>query len=285
MKTAPQDYYRSFYDERSDYWDTLYKTDTEGLSIFAVHFRQRREVILRMVRNLPRPEGAKYLDAGCGPGAYIAPLLDLGYHVSAFDQSQGMVDKAARNFDPAHADRVDLKVAGVDDIPFPDGQFDLVTNVAVLMYLPDERRVIRELARVLKPGGTLIITVDNRKDLADTIDLPMRLRRLLGRLGPRKAAAPEGGAGDGADGAGAGGTAVQPRTYSPREIRDRLTEAGLVIDEETSVGFAPFYLNGRRVAGDRTDLRLDRALGFLRRIPGLRLTGYTYLCRCHRPAA
>jgi len=268
------DYYRTYYDDRSAYWDSVYKTAGQGLSIYAVHFKQRRELILKIIDALGLARDSNALDAGCGPGAYLAPLLEKGFRVSAVDQSAGMVEKAGKNFSEHYADRVRLTVSSLESLPFASEEFDLALNVAVLMYVSDDARTIAEIYRVLKPGGTLIMTVDNKRDLADMLDLPMRLKRLWRRWRPtaKKAIEP----------ANRPAT-VKPRNYGPQELKYLLQSAGFVIDEEESIGFAPLLLHGKRIFSDLADLRLDRLLQIVRWIPRLRLTGYTYLCRCHRP--
>lgn len=274
MEQQRNEYYREFYDREASYWDSVYKEGEEALSIYAVHYRQRHKLVMGMIEALRMPADSRVLDAGCGPGAYLNPLLRMGFEVAAIDQSAKMIETAEANCAPEDRERVTLKVSGADQIPFPDRMFDLVTNIAVLMYVPDDRRVVAELFRVVKPGGALIITVDNRRDLADMVDLPGRMRRAIQRSRPRPAEPPS---------SVRSAPEIKPRRYSPAEMRRLLVGAGFVVDEEASLGFAPVLVNGVRVFGDRTDLAIDRSLQFLRNVPGLRLTGYTYVCRCHRP--
>jgi len=276
MENKRNEYFRSYYNEQSSYWASIYKSAPGQLTIYASHFRQRMQVILRMIEKLANRTGKKALEAGCGPGAYIKPLLLLGYDVSAIDQSEGMVEQARQNIEGELSERVTLGVSGIESISFPDECFDIITNVAVLMYVPDDAKPVREFYRLLKPGGTLIITVDNKKDLADMIDIPMRLRGIMHRIRGNKA--PQ--ADKKPDHLH---SEAEPRCYSPSELRALLEAAGFTIDEEASVGFAPFRFNRHRIFSDRIDIFLDRMLQFLRYIPGLRLTGYTYICRCHKP--
>lgn len=276
MKENRNEYYRSFYDEQSTYWSSVYKENTEKLTIYARHFRQRRNVILNMIEKLSNPEGKNVLDAGCGPGAYIRPFLALGYNVHAIDQSSGMIKNAEENIPDTDKDRVILKVSGIESIPFPDEKFDLVTNVAVLMYVPDEKKSINELYRVTKPGGTLIITVDNKRDFPDLIDIPMRIKGILRRIRKDNKSTAD-------KHAGQHEQEVQPRCYSPKEMRLLLESAGFIIDEQTSIGFTPLLFNHHRIFNDKVDIFIDRLLQFFRYIPVLKLTGYTYICRCHRP--
>lgn len=276
MVEKRNEYYREFYNSASSYWASVYKADESELSIYAIHFRQRREIVLGMIRQLGLPQGARALDAGCGPGAYLNPLLDMGFEVSAMDQSDKMVEEARLGLDQRYASRVTFKTGKLESVPFESERFDLATNIAVLMYVEDGAQAVAELHRVLKPGGTLIITVDNRRDFADMIDLPMRLCRLWSRL--RRSPAKRGVAA----GAPQQERPVAARSYSPAELKGMLAKAGFAIDEETSIGFAPLLLNGRRFLSNRADLVADHLLQFLRWVPGLRLTGYTYVCRCHR---
>jgi SAM-dependent methyltransferase len=276
MQKNKNEYYRTFYDEQSTYWSSVYKNETEKLTIYAKNFRQRKNIILGMANKLAQNDGKKALDAGCGPGAYIHAFLAMGYDVCAIDQSPGMIEKAKENIPDNSKERVTLKVSGIESIPFPDDNFDLVTNVAVLMYVPDDKKSVNELYRVAKPGGTLIITVDNKKDFPDLIDIPMRLKGLIRRIRGRNKS-------DVQRPSGEHKQEVQPRCYSPKEMRNLLISAGFVIDEQTSIGFTPILFNHRRIFTDRVDLFLDKILQFFRYIPVLKLTGYTYICRCHKP--
>jgi len=276
MENKRNEYYRTFYDEQSTYWSSVYKDETEKLTIYATHFRQRKNVILGMVSKLSEKEDKCALDAGCGPGAYIQPFLMMGYNVCAIDQSPGMIEKARENYSEKYKSRVTLKVSGIESIPFPDDNFDLVTNVAVLMYVPDAKNCINELYRVTKSGGTLIITVDNKMDFRDLIDIPMRIKGLIHRLkGVKKSTVKMQSCEDKKE--------VQPRCYSPLEMKRLLESTGFVIDEQTSLGFTPILFNHRRIFTDNIDIFIDRLMQFFRYIPILKLTGYTYICRCHKP--
>ena len=72
---------------------------------------------------------------------------------------------------------------GADSVPYPDGYFDGILLLDVLEHVPDERSVLQEAARLLRPGGKLILSVPNRGALAwlDSLNL---YRRLLGPSAP-----------------------------------------------------------------------------------------------------
>lgn len=96
----------------------------------------------------------RLLDCGCGTGVNL-PLLARHGHAFGFDLSaRGLT------FARAHgAQRIAR--ASIGAMPFPDASFDVLTSFDVLYSLPDEveQAAVRELARVLKPGGALLLTV------------------------------------------------------------------------------------------------------------------------------
>ena len=94
------------------------------------------------------------LEVGCGEGRVSRELKGLGYHVTASDAVAAMVN-AAREANSAD----DYHVAGLSDLPFEDASFDLVMAYNVLMDVEDVPAAAREIRRVLKPGGTLFVSL------------------------------------------------------------------------------------------------------------------------------
>ena len=106
----------------------------------------------RLVRALIGEAGVAdplVLDAGCGTGAFAASLAEDGARVVAVDAHPP--DTAPAGLQLARAD--------VGALPFADATFDIVLLLDVLEHVADEGAVLRETARVLKPAGTLIVTV------------------------------------------------------------------------------------------------------------------------------
>jgi ubiquinone/menaquinone biosynthesis C-methylase UbiE len=107
---------------------------------------------LRFRQVMPHiPEGVKLLDVGCGHSATflrtVAPRLDAGVGV----------DFKVSEMQLANIQTHQLKLA--EALPFADASFDVVTMLAVLEHIQYEKPILREIHRVLKPGGRLVLTV------------------------------------------------------------------------------------------------------------------------------
>ena len=115
-------------------------------------YRGRRRVIQAVIDRIALPEGARLLDAGCGSGRTLDELAGYG-EVAGVELEPLGVEAARRR---GHAD---VQVAPIEAIPHPDGSFDLVTCLDVIEHTPDDVRSLRELRRVTRPGGALVVTV------------------------------------------------------------------------------------------------------------------------------
>jgi SAM-dependent methyltransferase len=107
---------------------------------------------------------AKALELGSGTGFFLLNLMQGGVIAkgSVTDLSPGMVQVALRNARHLGLD-VDGRVADAETIPYPDNEFDLVVGHAVLHHIPDVRLAMREVLRVLKPGGIFVFAGEPTK--------------------------------------------------------------------------------------------------------------------------
>lgn len=99
----------------------------------------------------------RILDAGCGNGRhckYILRRADGDAHISAFDLSQRMLKRAHRRL---KSNRVHYLAADLTRLPYADAFFDAVVCGWVLEHLPDPRPGLQEMARILQPGGKLLL--------------------------------------------------------------------------------------------------------------------------------
>jgi SAM-dependent methyltransferase len=115
-------------------------------------YRGRRRVLRAALDRLPLGPAARLLDAGCGSGRTLDELARYG-RVSGIDLSAEAVACArGRGHD-------DVGVARVEDLPFEDAAFDVVTCLDVVEHTPDDGATLAELRRVTRPGGLLLVTV------------------------------------------------------------------------------------------------------------------------------
>jgi SAM-dependent methyltransferase len=188
-----------------------------------------------------------YLDAGCGDGRYLAamaPWPNRPARVAATDISERILEvaKAAAGF-PVETPRANLEA-----LPFPDASFDLVLCTQVIEHLLDPALGLRELARVLQPGGRAIVTTDHRRNaVTKTLNFPRTAA--VAALGLRHRREP---------------VRYPHRDFTLREVRALCAGAGLEVEHLETFRFSLRYPLDRRAA--------VQALNALeRRLPATRL--------------
>jgi ubiquinone/menaquinone biosynthesis C-methylase UbiE len=115
------------------------------------------------LQQVPVPENAVILDIGCGGGRTVSRLAALAPagKVIGLDYSPASVAVSREtNAEHIKAGRVQIEQGSVAALPFPDGTFDVVTAVETHYYWPDLPANIREVLRVLKPGGTFALIAE-----------------------------------------------------------------------------------------------------------------------------
>jgi ubiquinone/menaquinone biosynthesis C-methylase UbiE len=104
----------------------------------------------------------RFLDVGCGPGAALEHAATMGAAVSGVDPSPAMVARASNRVPAA-----DVRVGSAEELPFPDDSFTVVVNVASFHHWVDRDAGLREILRVLAPGGRLLIMEGRIKEGRD----------------------------------------------------------------------------------------------------------------------
>ena len=117
-------------------------------------------------RHLPIRTGDLVLDVGCGNGRHTAEICRWDCRAVGVDVSVHELKMAKYLLDhkPAGAEPVgrgDFIAADAEHLPFRDGLFDRIVCTEVLEHIPDDRAGIRELMRVLQPGGLMAVSVPN----------------------------------------------------------------------------------------------------------------------------
>jgi SAM-dependent methyltransferase len=115
-------------------------------------YRGRRTVLEGAIAGLGLPVPARILDAGCGSGRNMVELARLGT-VTGIALSETSVALARER------DVGEIVAGSVLEMPFADDSFDLAVSLDVIEHLEDDLAALRELRRVLAPGGALLVTV------------------------------------------------------------------------------------------------------------------------------
>lgn len=120
--------------------------------------RLRMDVVIRLLGSRP----GSVLDCGMGPGRLLVELERRGWTVSGVDLSGEMVERARSRL-PQSDER--LRQGSIESIPFPAESFDAAVATGVLEYVDDLPRALSEVARVLRPGGVLVVGAPNTRAL------------------------------------------------------------------------------------------------------------------------
>ncbi len=140
------------FDEKADSYARGYKGDTGTAHSFNIRMQRVYELF-------EERKGGKVLDIGCGPGITVEHLVERGFEVYGVDISPEMINECQKEF--GHLSAAHFSVGKIEAMEFPGGWFDVVLCVGVVEYVDDDLAAIKEMARVTKPGGTIIVTLPN----------------------------------------------------------------------------------------------------------------------------
>jgi predicted ATP-grasp superfamily ATP-dependent carboligase/ubiquinone/menaquinone biosynthesis C-methylase UbiE len=250
------------------YWREVYhQTRLEPLV-----YQERHATALRWVDSLALAPGVRALEVGCGAGYASLALARRGCSVKALDATPEMVAMTQAAAEAAGLSQLQAVHGDVNALPFPEEAFDLVLALGVLPWMASEAQALGEMARVLRRGGWLIASADNRMSLQRVLDprtspLWAPPRSLAKRLLRRR---PE---------------ALPVKNHSPAAVDSLVRAAGLEKIESTSVGFGPFSLFERKLLPEPTSLEVHRTLQRRARAgwPILRAGGSHYLILARKP--
>lgn len=116
------------------------------------------------------PSGGRTLDVGCGPAWFWANAsqdLPRDLELTLLDQSAGMVREAVERCRPLGFSNLAGVVGDAVALPFDDASFNAVIAMHMLYHVADQERALAEFRRVLKPGGSLMVTANGRGNMAE----------------------------------------------------------------------------------------------------------------------
>jgi 2-polyprenyl-3-methyl-5-hydroxy-6-metoxy-1,4-benzoquinol methylase len=123
--------------------------------------------IIRSQLQVDSLNGLRLLEIGCGRGdfsCWLAQQLNGSAHLIAADFSGTAVSKG-REYATSHGLQLDWQVMDIQKIALADSSIDVVFSCETIEHVPDPKLAVRELARVLKPGGKLFLTTPNYMNL------------------------------------------------------------------------------------------------------------------------
>ncbi|WP_457742659.1 class I SAM-dependent methyltransferase [Thermococcus sp.] len=186
-----------YFDRIANRYDDWYRTKT-GQYVDSIE----KWLVFSMLKS----KSGKALDIGCGTGNYTLELERRGFEVIGLDASGEML-KIARS------KGLNCVRGNAYSLPFPDDSFDLVLSVAMFEFIREPERVLREVYRVLKPGGEVLIGTMNGRS---AWFLFKRLKSLFVETAYRYA-----------------------RFYTPKELEELMRNAGFKNVESAGVIFFP----------------------------------------------
>lgn len=152
---------KDFISAKVDFIDEMIKWGITQPNIILCERLENRE-------NVEKDELVKILDVGCGIGGsvrHMAKLWPNTSHITGITISPAQVQRATTLACEQGIQNVEFLEQDALNMSFPDSSFDLVWAVESEMHMPDKKYFIQELARVLKPGGMLVIAAWNVRDI------------------------------------------------------------------------------------------------------------------------
>lgn len=161
---SDREYVREYFSARAREWMAAAYGDVEHPPTYPVGMERVRLALEAALERLGSPRG-RLVDLGCGGGELCAHAATLGFAVIGIDSAEGMVAEAeARRMSlpPDVQKRLALAQADIFANGLPAGGADAVTAIGLLEYLDDDHAFLTEAARLLRPGGVLVISCRNR---------------------------------------------------------------------------------------------------------------------------
>jgi ubiquinone/menaquinone biosynthesis C-methylase UbiE len=130
-------------------------------------------VHLQLVERLAPQPGERWLDLATGSGAVALLAARAGAEVTGLDFAAGLIDSARRNADEKGHD-IRFVVGDVEELPFEEASFDVLSSSMGMIFAPDHEAVAREVARVCRPGGRLGFTAWKPNQMFDPVTAKYR---------------------------------------------------------------------------------------------------------------
>jgi ubiquinone/menaquinone biosynthesis C-methylase UbiE len=274
-----QTHVNEYFQVNASHWNDIYAGD--DVDVWSQVHRDRHLMAISWVDNLKLPKDARVLEVGCGSGRFAVDLARRGLRVVAIDPAAAMVEQARTHAEQAGfgADRLTVTLGDASALAFADQTFDLIVALGVLPWLEDPTQAVREMARVTRPCGYVLVTEDNILRLHSFFDPWLNpgtawLKRVA-KLGLATAGLYR-------PSASTLGTRLRSRCFTDAALQGaRLTKL-----RGATVGFGPFTFFRRAILPQKPAVALHHRLQRLADLnaPVLRATGSQYVVLAYKPA-
>jgi 2-polyprenyl-3-methyl-5-hydroxy-6-metoxy-1,4-benzoquinol methylase len=249
---------REYFENTVERWSGIYN----GRRFINWHLAHRRQLVIDTVRRLSNNKTVRVLDLGCGSGVLTRDLMHMGHSVVGLDCSEKMVRTLVGSLDPGlRSHLLGAEIGSAANVPFHSETFDVIICIGVIQYQREPRLVLREISRLLKPGGACVLTVPNQLSLHHILDPWCTLRyiyRLIvhslrnggGQTNYVQAALDRNGY----------TTDVYEKRYFKGQISDLVSALPLTIKETISFGYGPVTIANRPVVPEPTSIALSKML-------------------------
>jgi ubiquinone/menaquinone biosynthesis C-methylase UbiE len=253
----------------SAYWREIY----QQRDVFAAVYQLRRSIALNWIDALGLPSGSRVLEIGCGAGLMTLALAKRRFIVTAMDAVRPMLDETRHlAFRAGVGGRIKTALGDVHQLALRDSTFSLVIALGVIPWLHSPGGALREMARVIEPGGSLIVSADNRWRLNYCLD-PCRFPSLMPTRHRVRRALEQRGRWKGFPGR------TCSQAHSIQEFDALLAGAKLENEKQKTFGFGPFTFLNFPVLPNSAGINVHRWLQSLadHQFPVIRSTGCQYL--------
>lgn len=212
-------------------------------------FQSRRDFTVDYVLTNSSPD-ATIIDVGCGAAPVVSRLLASQRSCIGVDYSFDMLRFSQDELRKSNRQNTALLQADCQALPFPDDHFDIIICLGVISYIEDYQLALKELYRIIKPGGRLIISFRNKYNpvlLDPVVFLKTFIKWVIGKLKVDNSVG---------------------RFLDHKVVVRDIEREGFQYLTHTSIGIGPIRWNGKPVFSSRKSIKLsqsiDRALRIVR---------------------
>jgi len=224
-------------------WAEMYDASTQLLE--EANYRRRRDVTVAHVMRV-LPPGGRVLDLGCGTAPVLSELRRHGIACTGLELAPDMIERARARLRAMNLDDGDLHRGDCRQTPFEDASFDAIVCLGVISYVEAFEDVLREIERLLRPGGHVIVSFRNRFNPV-LWDPYVALKTLAQAVTGRLRAEPY----------------TIGRFMDFRDVFAEMAACGFEHQEHVGIGFGPIRFRHRALLPEAVSIRLSDGMAGL----------------------